>query len=76
MAKAKSKKVAKVASRAPLYRDEQKIKLLVKANPKSGDSAKRFAKYKNGMTIAAALKAGVWRGDLRWDVGHGFIAVV
>lgn len=57
--------------------DDRKITLLVKENPKRAGSAsaKRFAKYKNGMTIAEAVKAGVTRGDIIWDKAHGFIKV-
>ena len=59
------------------FQDTQKVKLLVKGNPKTKgtDSYKRFAKYKSGMTVAAALKAGLLRGDLIWDTKHGFVSI-
>jgi hypothetical protein len=59
------------------------IHLLVKANPKRGDSAARFAYYRNGMPVedyvARVVKAGaassVARADLRWDTARKFIAI-
>ena len=43
------------------------IRLLVKENPKRGESKKRFELYKDGMTVAAFLTAGGRRADLKWD---------
>jgi hypothetical protein len=59
------------------FKDDAKVKVLAKGNPKTKGSAsyKRFAKYKSGMTVAAALKAGITRGDLRWDVERAFISI-
>ena len=34
-----------------------------------------YAKYRGGMTVAAAVKAGVPRGYVAWDVAHGFITL-
>jgi hypothetical protein len=53
------------------------ITVLVKENPKKSGSAAhgRFGKYKSGCTVAAALKAGVTREDLRWDTAKNFIAI-
>lgn len=61
----------------PKFQDTQKITVKVKANPKTKgtDSYKRFSKYRSGMTVAAALKAGVLRGDLIWDTKHGFVSI-
>lgn len=58
------------------YDDTQKIKVLVK-NPKKPGTAshKRFASYKSGMTVKAALAKGVTRPDLRWDVAHQYIEI-
>ncbi len=46
-------------------------------NPKvaGGAPAKRFALYSDGMTVTAALAAGVTEADVRWDVAHEFIAI-
>lgn len=54
-------------------------------NPKRGASAKRYAAYATGMTVAAYLDACLaiqpdepryrWRADLAWDVKRGFITV-
>lgn len=46
-------------------------------NPKrSGtESAKRFALYRNGMTVGQAKEAGVTSGDISWDAKKGFIEV-
>jgi hypothetical protein len=45
------------------------ITVLVKDNPKMEGSAarKRFALYKNGMTVESALAAGLWAADIRHD---------
>jgi hypothetical protein len=34
-----------------------------------------YAKYRTGMTVAEAVKAGVPRGYVAWDVAHGFITL-
>jgi hypothetical protein len=56
---------------------DAKITLLAKENPKrpASDAYKRFAKYKTGMTVGEALKAGVTSGDLAYDVKHEFIRI-
>jgi hypothetical protein len=61
---------------APEYSDDMVITNVV-ANPKREGSAAhgRFAKYKNGMTIAEAVKAGLRRDDFRWDVAHKHITI-
>lgn len=51
------------------------ISVLVEGNPKRGKSAERFALYQTGMTVAAALEAGVSRTDIVWDAGRGLIYV-
>lgn len=70
------------ADRKPAYAalpdgaaDALTVRLLVDGNPKRGKSAARWDLYKDGMTVAAALDAGVLRADLRWDLAHGLIAV-
>jgi hypothetical protein len=59
------------------------ITLLSTANPKHGESAKRFALYRDGMTIEDLLiayedfgetKRKAWL-DLAWDLHHNFIAL-
>jgi hypothetical protein len=57
--------------------DTRVIRLLVTSNPKrSGTSAHdRFAKYRDGMTVADALRVGVTRGDLSWDQERGFVRI-
>jgi hypothetical protein len=65
--------------RARLYEVHQKIKLLVKKNPKQEgrDSYDRFEHYfdKKVKTVGDALKAGVRSGDLKWDVDHEYIEI-
>jgi hypothetical protein len=34
-----------------------------------------YAKYRTGMTVAEAVKAGVPRGYIAWDIAHGFITI-
>jgi hypothetical protein len=59
------------------YGPDKVITLLVDYNPKrpSSESFKRFEKYEDEMTVAQALKAGIWAGDLNWDVDHGFVKI-
>lgn len=42
-------------------------------NPKRGGAAKRFALYREGMTVQKALDAGVNVGDISHDLKKGFI---
>jgi hypothetical protein len=46
-------------------------------NPKRAGSAAadRFSLYRDGMTVGAALEAGVGMGDVTWDVSKGFITI-
>lgn len=44
-------------------------------NPKRGKSAERFSKYRDGMTVEEALKAGLTGVDLNWDVQRKFISI-
>ncbi len=70
-------KKAATGKKAAKFTDGQKIKLLVKSNPKrpTGASYARFALYRTGMTVKTAIKKGVRRADLIWDVGHEFISI-
>jgi hypothetical protein len=78
MPKSVTKKLA-----AKGFKDAQVIRLLVKENPKRGESHTRFARYKTGMKVedyvARSVKAGnpasLARADIRWDLKHGLIAV-
>lgn len=49
----------------------------VAENYKRGASAERYAKYRKGMTIGAALatKGGPTRADIKYDLGRGNIKV-
>ncbi len=38
-------------------------------------SAELFAKYKTGMSLNAALEAGIPREHITWDLKHGFIEI-
>lgn len=53
------------------------ITVLAAENPKKPGSKTyaRFALYKNGMTTAQALSAGVRPADIAWDVKHKFISL-
>lgn len=57
--------------------DNMRIKLNVRENPKRKGTASydRFQLYftKKPKTVAEALKAGIWRADLRWDAARNFI---
>lgn len=83
-AKGGKAKAAKQAARKPAVDwsadavkvdDKKKIKVLASENPKRGKGAKRFALYRNGMTVEAALEKGVTRADVRWDVAHRYISL-
>lgn len=51
----------------------QKIRLLVKENPKkpASEAWKIFALYRDGMTVEEFIKAG--GKHLKWDIDHGFV---
>jgi hypothetical protein len=79
----KSAPLAKVPSKAGTFSDGQIIHMLVKENPKRGDSATRFAFYRDRMPVedyvARVVKAGnpssLARADLRWDRERKFISI-
>lgn len=63
--------------RAARYVDGAKIKVLLKENPHR-EGTKRygiFEKYRNGMTVGEAVKAGINAGDLVWAVKEGRIEI-
>lgn len=67
------------------YSEQAKIKLLQPTNPKRGASAKRYACYRDGMTVKEYLDACEkvqpdeprhrWRADLAWDMKRKYIEV-
>ena len=73
--KAKSK--SNGHARKSAFNPDHKITLLVKDNPKRPKSkeAKRFDKYKNGMTVAQAYEAGMDALNLTRDVERKCIRV-
>jgi Cu/Ag efflux protein CusF len=75
----KEPKAPRESSFKKLYPDTAKITIKTEGgkNPKREGSAaaKRFALYKNGMTVGEAIKAGVFYADLAWDVGHGLVSI-
>ena len=73
-AKGKQAKGKQIERRAT-FADNAKITLLQKENPKRGASAKRYALYKSGMSVADYLAKGGWRGDLAWDSEREFIRI-
>lgn len=80
-AKGAKKAVAKTAGarRGPRggFTETDKIKLLVKDNPYRAKSQSHavFAKYKNNMTVKAALEAGITKAYLRWDAKKQHISI-
>lgn len=66
--------VAPVSAR-DVTTDLRIIRVLAETNPKRrGTSAHdRFAKYRDGMTVAEFLRVGGTRGDLTWDQERSFI---
>jgi antitoxin component of MazEF toxin-antitoxin module len=77
--KSRTRSRLKDAQYAQLPEDWQRrgIKLLRPDNPKrpGSKSRARYALYKNGMTGAEAIAAGVLKVDLEWDLKHEFIAL-
>jgi hypothetical protein len=78
----KAPKPAKAAKKANgsargLNKDH-KIKIISKENPHRAGTGrfKRWPKYKEGMTVAAALKAGFSPINLRYSVADGHIKIV
>jgi hypothetical protein len=73
----KEPKAAKVSRFKSLYPDEAVFTLLVTENPKRGKSKERFEGYfkADPKTVGEALKHGVTRADIAWDVGHGLIKI-
>ena len=55
--------------------DTRIIRVLVAENPKRKGTAsyERFARYRDGMSVAEFVKAGGTQGDLRWDQERGFV---
>jgi len=53
------------------------IRVLVNRNPKRPGSgaADRFSRYESGMTVGEALRRGIRRDDLRWDLERNFIRI-
>lgn len=67
-------------ARAARYSDDQIITVLVEHNPKQYGSASRerfdrYGGYGNQLTVGQALRAGIRREDLTWDVERNFIRV-
>lgn len=75
--------VAPVEEKAPAPRGPKgveltaKITMLVKENPKrvGSKSRDRFDGYKDGMTVAEALAAGITTPDLIYDTAHSFVQI-
>ena len=78
MAKANGKAASKTAPKAArTFNPEHKIHLLVKENPKRAKSkeAKRFDKYRNGMTVAQAFELGMNTLNLVRDTERKYIKI-
>lgn len=63
--------------RKTTYPGDSVITVLVKGNPKRPGTTgyDHFALYKSGMSVSAALAAGITRPDLTWDVNKGYIKI-
>ena len=68
----------KQASTRKRFKKTATIQLLVTGNPKREGSLahKRFALYKDGMTIADYIAAGGRTGDINYDVANQLIEVI
>lgn len=67
--------IAATVSSREVTTDTRVIRILAETNPKRpGTSAhERFAKYRDGMTVAQFIAAGGTRGDISWDTERSFI---
>lgn len=80
---AKKEETSKKAAKKPPNRvrlsvpDDGKIRILAETNPKRGTAGKRFAMYKNGMTVETYrnMVGKHAARDLNWDIKKGFIEV-
>lgn len=72
-----AKPVVEKKPRPGAVNPRETITLLVESNPKreGSEAHKRFALYKNGITVADFLKAGGAMADINWDLGHRLIAL-
>lgn len=72
---ARPRPIAATVSSREATTDARVIRILSETNPKRpGTSAhERFAKYRDGMTVAEFLRAGGTRGDISWDTERGFV---
>lgn len=84
---ASAEKKSRPIPKDPKFSETSVIKLLAdkdgkpygaENNPKKAGTAThgRFAKYVDGMTVKAALEAGLTRGDLSYDKDKKFIDIV
>lgn len=64
--------------RSGTINENARIKLLVKENPHREGTGRyaRWKKYKENMTVGAALKAGLNRNNIRFSVEDGHIKIV
>lgn len=62
-----------LTARILLKNDKEGKKYGADNNPKRGTAAKRFALYRDNMTIKEALDAGVKAEDVSWDAKKGWI---
>ena len=71
-------KATRRGGRKPTHADDMVIRLKVEKSPKTpgNKNFERYAKMKDGMTVAQALQAGVTRGDLKYDEDHNYIEIV
>ena len=69
--------VTPAMAKAGYFAPTDRVYLLVDGNPKRGGSARRFALYYNGITVAEVTKAhgNIGLLDIAWDFNHGFIRV-
>ncbi len=44
-------------------------------NPKRGASEASYARYCVATTYSEAIELGATRGDLNWDLGHGYLQI-
>ena len=60
-----------------LLSDKNGVKYGAENNPKrpGSESAERFTKYADGITVAEAKELGIRVSDVRYDVAHGYISL-
>jgi hypothetical protein len=67
----------RIRKNRPMIRKTAVVSLVARENPKKPgtEAYKRFQRYRDGMTVGEAMRAGIMRDDIRYDIRRNFIAI-